>query len=124
MPSRLNRREELHGNLAEVARGVLDGLTAKEIGNALGVCERTVKSYLASLYLRFDIDSCDKLRTPRILLALAIHAACPNLCRTCCRDAAGAAAVRERSTAEYRGDVPGDAGVPAALLNGRQRARS
>jgi DNA-binding CsgD family transcriptional regulator len=39
-----------------VAEALLDGLTNREIAARLGIGERTVKSYLKIMFLKFQID--------------------------------------------------------------------
>ena len=96
------------GRLAQVARCLLDGLRQREIllENS-DQREQPLRAHFASLYLRFGIDSRDRLRHPRILLALAIHAACPYLCRSCGRESRALT----RDPSEHPGRIFGSDGT-------------
>ncbi|MFW6303387.1 MAG: response regulator transcription factor [Candidatus Sumerlaeota bacterium] len=51
----LTRRE------TEVLEKIISGLSNKEIGSALHICERTVKNHTSSIYRKFAVDSRPKL---------------------------------------------------------------
>ena len=51
----LTRRER------EVLEKIISGLSNKEIGGALHICERTVKNHTSSIYRKFGVDSRPKL---------------------------------------------------------------
>lgn len=51
----LTRRE------TEVLEKIISGLSNKEIGNVLHICERTVKNHTSSIYRKFGVDSRPKL---------------------------------------------------------------
>jgi len=61
--------EQIHGRKREVCELLCGGYTNEEIANQLGIRVRTVKHYLHSCFLKFQIDG---TRLCRIILAVQL----------------------------------------------------